>query len=228
MTQQRNQPSGGGSSQGPSVDTARTPVIDPTKNVQDILNAAVKRLDDLRKESVLARNIGLKYLRELIDLRAEYTQKLMDQQAEYTEKLRLAESRRIDAIRSVDVNAVSVASERAAAAATVLANQVQASAETLRALVATTAATQAQAATATATQLSERIASLEKGAYEGIGKGRVIDPQLTEAIAQMNRVGAFLSEKAGGTRSQSVIISYIFATAGVLVAVGSLIFAITK
>jgi hypothetical protein len=89
--------------------------------------------------------------------------------AEFTAQLAVAEAKRIDAIRAVDVNAVSVASDRANAQAAVLANQVAASAETLRSLVAATAATQATQLAQLTTQLTDRLTALEKSQYENKG-----------------------------------------------------------
>ena len=101
--------------------------------------------------------------------------KRIDEQAElragFQVQLNVAEAKRIDAIRAVDVNAVSVANERATAQAAVLANQVAASAETLRSLVAATAATQAQQLGQLTAQLTDRLTALEKAQYENKGSG---------------------------------------------------------
>jgi hypothetical protein len=127
--------------------------LDPTANVTTLVIAAVGRLDDLRRAESSRVN-------EIMILR--------DQHAT---ELRLAESKRIDAIREVDVNAVSVANDRAIAQAAILANQVATSAETLRALVATTAGAQAIQLSALTAQLTDRIALLEKSQYERKGTG---------------------------------------------------------
>src|SRR6185436_3061034 len=94
---------------------------DPTYNVLQTVNAAVQRLNDLA-EAEKERN------REVMRL----NEKVLDLHISYGEKLSLAESKRIDAIRAVDVAAVAIASERQVQQASVLANQVSASAETLR------------------------------------------------------------------------------------------------
>jgi hypothetical protein len=104
---------------------------------------ALKRLDDLRMAETGRVN-------ELMELRDEH----------YKE-LRLAEAKRLDAIRLVDVNALSVANERSVQQAAILATQVASSAEMLRLLVASTAATQAQQLS----QMVDRIALLEKSQY---------------------------------------------------------------
>ena len=108
---------------GPGVDRQGRNVVDPSQNVLDLVDAAVKRLDDLRVVEVTHR-------REL-DKQRNY----------YEEKLRLAESMRIDAIRAVDVGNVNRAAEVQAAAAGVLAAQLVATQEQSRSQVAAVAGT---------------------------------------------------------------------------------------
>ena len=126
---------------------------DPSDNVKGLLTAYTERADRLREAE-----------QQRID-------ELMALQAVHSTQLREAEAKRIDAIRAVDINAVSVANERATAQAAVLANQVSASAETLRALVASAATTQATQLQQLTTQLTDRIALLEKAQYESKGSG---------------------------------------------------------
>jgi hypothetical protein len=121
--------------------------------LKELLRAEIKRIDgDIKAES--------QRLNEQMNIRAEHNI-----------QLGVAEAKRIDAIRAVDVNAVSVANERATAQAAVLANQVAASAETLRSLVAATANTQAQQLVQLTTQLTDRLTALEKSQYENKGSG---------------------------------------------------------
>lgn len=136
---------------------------DPTHNVLQLVEAAVKRLDDLGKAERKRHKQVTALNKEILNLHVAYS-----------EKLSVAESKRIDAIRAVDVGAVAIASERATQQATVLANQVAASAETLRTLVATTAGTVAAQLHSVSSQLADRIALLEKSQYEnkGTGQGR--------------------------------------------------------
>jgi hypothetical protein len=102
---------------GPGVDRYGQPVIDPTRNVLDLVSAAIQRQDDLRAAEQ-------SHVRELLDIRFGYEEKLRDK-----------ESARIDAIRAVDVGAVSRAAEVSATQATTLATAQQASADALRAQV---------------------------------------------------------------------------------------------
>lgn len=126
---------------GPAVDRAGDPVIDPTRNVLDLVAAAIQRQDDLR-------DLTVTHIKEMAELRAEYE-----------DKLRKAETARIDAIRAVDVGAVNRAAEVAALQATTLASQVATVAETLRTQVAA-------AATASTTALAAALEPIQKDVTE--------------------------------------------------------------
>jgi uncharacterized protein YnzC (UPF0291/DUF896 family) len=139
-----------------------TEKLDPTDNVRELITLNSERSDALRVAEQQRVN-------ELMAAERKRVDEQMILRAEYDEKLRSAEGKRIDAIRAVDVNAVSVANERAGVQAQVLAAQVAQSAETLRSLVAATAATQAQQLSTLTSQLTDRLASLEKSQYEHKG-----------------------------------------------------------
>jgi len=94
------------------------PVIDPTQNVLDLVEAAVQRLDDLREAEAA-------HQREVSRLHAEHAR-----------ELRLIEKDRLDAIRAVDVGAVQRAAEVQATQAGALAAQVVATADAFRASLA--------------------------------------------------------------------------------------------
>lgn len=137
---------------GMGVDRSGGPVVDPTENVKDILEAAVKRQDDLRASESF-------HIRELMGLRADYE-----------EKLRTAESERIDAIRAVDVGAVNRASDVQAAAAQALATQVTASADAMRNQVAAAAQAAAESLVTALLPLQTAIAELRQVQYEQAGQ----------------------------------------------------------
>ena len=172
------------------------PSIDPTANVLSLVEAAVHRLDDLRAAQKTR-------IDDLIAAEFRRIDQLATIRSEYSEKLSIAEAKRIDAIRAVDVNAVAVASERQAAQAIVLANQVAASADALRALVASTAATMAQATAALTTQFNERIGTLEKSSYEGKGRQAYSDPAMAELIAEMRKISTVQSQAGGKSEGLS-------------------------
>jgi hypothetical protein len=142
-------------SPGPAVDRAGNPVVDPTKNVLDLVRAAIQRQDDLR-------SIESNHIREMAGLRSDFESRLReadrrqaDLRAGYEEKLRQQESARIDAIRAVDVGAVTRAAEVSATQAATLATQQQASADALRGQVE-------QARIATADALAQALAPITK------------------------------------------------------------------
>lgn len=171
---------------GLATDSSGGQVIDPTQNVLDLVKAGNQRQDDLREASdrFTASEIG--HVKEMAALRSEYTNKLAE-----------AEAKRIDAIRAVDVNAVAVASERQAAAATVLANQVAQSADALRTLVATTATAMAEQQRQSLTQITDRLTVVERSQYEGRGKQLVADPQMEKLAMLVEHLATANSTRTG-------------------------------
>ena len=144
---------------GLGVDWAGNSVMDPTANVIANLEAAVKRLDDLR----VADNKRLDDLRSMREL---YEGLLR----EAAGKLSEAESARIDAIRAVDVGAVNRAAEVAAQQQTVLAAQVATSAEALRNQAQAAATVQAANLAAALEPMKNDIADLRRAQYEAQGQ----------------------------------------------------------
>jgi hypothetical protein len=94
---------------------------DPTKNVLDLVNAAIARVDDLRESET-------RHHAEVARLLVERVEGMMK-----------AEANRIDAIRAVDVDAVQKAAAAMATQANNLATQQVQSAEALRTQVSETA-----------------------------------------------------------------------------------------
>jgi hypothetical protein len=157
------------SSSGPSVDRYGVPVADPTANVLGLVNAAIRRQDDLR-------GLEAQHLRELANLRAHYD-----------ERLREAETARINAIRAVDVGAVNRAAEVSATQAQTLASQVTVSAETLRTQVAAAATAASTALSAALEPIQKDIADLRRAQYEAQGqKTQVVETRDTSAAKTMN------------------------------------------
>jgi tetrahydromethanopterin S-methyltransferase subunit G len=144
---------------------------DPTENVMKLVQETITRLDDLRKAESLR-------IDQFMQGESRRITETMNLRANYEDKLTVAEAKRIDAIRAVDVAAVSIANDKANTQASILANQLTTSAETLRSLVQTTAAAQAQNSQQLVNQLTDRLATLgdrvsatEKNQYEKAGSG---------------------------------------------------------
>jgi hypothetical protein len=166
-----------GTEAGPGVDAQGRPVIDPTRNVLDLVAAAIQRQDDLRKADA-------EHIRESTKLRAVYE-----------DKLRAAETARIDAIRAVDVGAVQRAAEVSAQQASTLAAQVANSAEALRTQVQAAATAAEQKLSAALEPIQKDIADLRRAQYEAQGQ----KTQVIETHAQTADV------RGGGTLLTAVL-----------------------
>lgn len=197
---------------GLPVDAGGNPTIDPTENVISLVEAANLRQDDLRQASDKYNDAQIDHMKEIIRLRAEFDARLHVA----NEKSDLAESKRIDAIRAVDVGAVAIASEKAAATATVLANQVQQSADSLRTLVATTAAAATNQQNQLFNQFNERLTSLERSQSEGKGKGSVTDPQLVTIMEELKNLNKSANQSAGRVAERKDYTGYIIAAISII------------
>jgi hypothetical protein len=219
---------------GIPVDAAGGPTIDPTANVISLSAASNVRQDDLRAaanelvqmqfrlhEKIAQMREGAAKEREAAakELAAAETRHVNEQlalRASYEGELRHAEAGRIDAIRAVDVNAVAVASQRAADAATVLQNNVTTSAETLRTLVASAATTTATTLQQLIGGLSTRITTLEQGSYQAQGKQSYSDPAFVELLTEVKQLRE--AARQGTGRNEGISTSWaIFIAAATLV-----------
>lgn len=178
-----------------------SPFSDPTYNVNQLVNSEVRHLHE-----VIALN------KEILNLHIVYS-----------EKLSLAESKRIDAIRAVDVGAVALDKERNVQQASVLSTQVSQSAETLRNLVGVTAAATATQFQQVINPIIERISLLEKAQYEGIGKGRVTDPMMSELLAEVKSLSATRSVSTGKSLGIGQMVALIMGAATLIGIIGGLV-----
>ena len=177
---------------------------DPTENVQNLLKEAIKRQDDLRAAETRRVDNESK-------LRAEYNKELDDKEAS-----------RLNSIRQVDVLNQASAAKSALDAIQALASTTTVNADNIRnALNATTtqlakqttdlATTLAAQNTATANELSTRIAALEKASAEGVGKERVVDPITAELLREVKSLRDSRSEVSGKSQGISQFIGWILA-----------------
>jgi hypothetical protein len=133
---------------------------DPTKNVLDLVNAAIARVDDLRESET-------RHQREVARLLTDRVESMMG-----------AESHRIDAIRAVDVDAVQKASMAATAQAATLAAQVSQAAEAMRTQVGATATAATVALAAALEPIIKDVAELRRAQYEAQGqKTQIVETQ---------------------------------------------------
>jgi hypothetical protein len=198
--------------EGLPVDKYGGQTIDPTKNVFDLVTAAVMRIDDLRDAET-------KRVDEKIETEKQHTREIMQLRAVHEKDLRLAEAKRIDAIRVVDVNAVAASQTNATNQAAVLAQQVTTTADTLRNLVATTASATSTQLDLLTKQMTDRIAALEKTQYEGSGKEKVTDPIMQQLLQEMKNTKEAVSEGKAKSQGMSAIIGYIVLGLGALLTI---------
>ena len=207
-----------------------SPNIDPTANVIALTKAEGRRQDDLRAANEYLSQARYDHLLEIGGLRSTYDRLIADAEtrrvnematlrADFSDKLAVAEKQRIDAIRAVDVNAVAVASQRAVDQASVLANQVAASAEALRTLVASTASTVAVSLQQLSTTLSTRLTTLEQAGYQAAGKSSYSDPAFAELLAEVKQLRDSNRSLGGRTVGISQSWGVFLGAAGLLISV---------
>jgi cobalamin biosynthesis Mg chelatase CobN len=175
-----NSPHSGGS-EGPSTDRYNDPVIDPTKNVLQLVEAAMKRVDDLSTAMVRRQD-------DLREAASRHSSEMAALRAEYQAELRQAETERINAIRAVDVAAVQQASSVQETRATALAAQVAASAEAMRNQVQAAATAAATSLAAALEPVQKDIADLRRAQYEAQG----VKAQTTDARAGVSNATAII------------------------------------
>jgi TolA-binding protein len=187
---------------GLPVDKYGGQTVDPTRNVLDLVQAAVKRLDDLREQAE-------KYQKEISDLRATHEN-----------ELRIADVKLSEAIRTVDREDVN---KTAAVAQTAIANLAKQTTD-----LATTLAKQVtDAATATEARFStfqsdtnKRLSALELASSERVGKGLVADPQVEAVRAAVEKLTAAQQSGEGKSSGQSNLWTMIIA-GGILLVTGA-------
>lgn len=125
---------------------------------------------------------------------AQNVEKQMTIHFDYIDKITDLEAKRIDALTS----AVALVSEKNIAQTTVLTNEVTASAEALRSLIASTNIAVTQQLAEISTQLTIRIALLEKKQYENEGRSLISVPLMMMISAITGGVVVFIIERLMG------------------------------
>lgn len=199
---------------GPGVDARGTPVVDPTQNVLDLVEAAIKRQDDLR-------SADSHHIRELMAVRASYEDKLRDadrreadQRAGYEDRLSAKETQRLDAIRAVDVATGAAASVAAEARATTLAAAQQASAEVLRNLNEQARITTAEALEARVAPLVKAVEDLRQTQYQQQGEKSSKTETSTDARDAIAIEAARIQAAAQRTQVYALIVAALILAIG--------------
>ena len=201
--------------------------IDPTKNVLDLVEAAVKRLDDmsaLRERLTTEKVDGLR--RALKD--GERVAKL---RARHQRELDKAESERLNAIRQVDREDVAKTTAATAALATTLAAQTTTLASTLRNQVDTVAAAAEVRFNSIGQDLTKRLSAVELALSEGKGRQIVVDPQmekLTTLVELLAKNQATVTGKGEGINLAWVVMLGVVSFLGGLIVIGTFVFITTQ
>jgi hypothetical protein len=171
-----------GTSTGLGVDATGGPVIDPSKNVLDLVRAEAQRQNDLRAASeLLARErqdfvrremeVRQDFVRREMEIREDFRKRIAVLRAEHQEKDLASEARRTDALRELDRSEVRTSNDRHQAAVDTLAKTTAAMAETLRTSDENTAKNLAAQAEVIRRELDSRITAVERVQAAGAGRG---------------------------------------------------------
>lgn len=159
----------------PPIQPDQISPYDPSKNVLDLVDAAVRRLDDLHNAE------------------AVWVERLRNSDLVRLDQLRAAEIRRVDELMELNTEfsdkmakALDAANEKAAQRASVLA-QHQAVAASLASQTATQFTEQIRSLDKA---LTDRLMSLERAQYESKGRSALSDPLLEQLAVQMRQIAA--------------------------------------
>lgn len=191
-------------------------MVDPTKNVLDLVEAAIRRQDDLRKAEAEKVGIQIAQALKLMDFQDAHIKEVAALSRAYEEQLRVAESKRVDTVRTMDAAAVQEQNRKATETATTLASNVNTSAEALRALVSTTTSAQNAASQQVINTLNARIAVLEQASYTSAGKATYVDPQITMIITEIRSLNAAQSAAGGKEQGAATTWAAVSGIAGLL------------
>jgi hypothetical protein len=198
------------------------PVIDPTKNVLDLTNAANKRQDDLREmhNRFLEAEFGrleetVKRVEQVSDLRAEHAREVNQIHQRHDREIHKMEQDKLAAFRASDEMARITEANRSLAA-------IQVVERTLNSTATALASQNAE----NNVEVNRRLAALEKSSYEGAGKQAVADPALAEIISEFKalRLSVVGQQSQGSGQSEGVdkTIKYIVIALAALVSLMTL------
>lgn len=156
-------------------------------------DGAERRQDDLRELTNAHNDVRFQHLREMAQLRAEHGREMA-----------LMESNRLNSIREVDALAVNTAAS---------------SAESLRAVIATTAAQ----LSVTVAAVTERVALLEKSSYMGVGRQTVNDPLIEQLFQEVRGLKTSGTMHTGQTQGVGMSVAVVVQIISSLASIGALI-----
>jgi hypothetical protein len=214
------------------IDRSGGPTVDPTENVKALNAASDERQSDLA--AAFQDYVALLDRRQ-DDLRKadiEHLEKVANLRASYEKELREKETQRIDAINLNNSAAVQAAAEVQRAQASLLANQVATTGETLRAQVASVASAQEQRLTTILEPITKAIESLRQTQYEQQGKNTAATDPVLQAIRDLQlsqgaQAGAHTATTENRQQSNWSI-GALISLVGVLISLAALVVVLVK
>ena len=163
---------------GIGVDAYGGAVIDPTKNVLDLTDAANRRQDDLREmynrfieASIQRLEETVRRVEQLSELRADHAREIGAIHQSHDREIHKMEQDKLAAFRASDEAARITEADRSLAA-------IQVVERTLNSTATALASQNAE----NNVEVNRRLAALEKSSYEGVGKGAGTKNTVTYAI----------------------------------------------
>jgi len=165
------------------------PVIDPTKNVLDLTDAANKRQDDLREmynrfieASIQRLDETVRRVEQVSELRAEHAREISLVHQAHDREIHKMEQDKLAAFRASDEMARITEANRSLAA-------IQVVERTLNSTATALASQNAE----NNVEVNRRLAALEKSSYEGAGKGTGARSTVTYVVLAVGMVMSLIT-----------------------------------
>jgi hypothetical protein len=172
-------------SPGAATDAMGQAVLDPTRNVLGIVEAAVTRLNDLAAAE-------REHSRQMADARHLHTMQIIERDREHAKELRELETARLDAVRGVDVAAVQTAAVAAENRAAALGAQVAAAAEAVRSAGEVTRNATTELISSTVKPLADAIAVIQQWMNQQTGqRAQVVETRESHGERRLNLGSVF-------------------------------------
>jgi len=225
MVNDGGKPPASGGKSGIPVDASGRPTVDPTKNVLDLVAAAISRQDDLRDLEIKR----LDALREIqvirIDSLREAESKLQHTINDFQIRLTMAETRRIDDLavlrQTYDVRAADNLSVQVKTTSDLISTQLDKQTGALSQQIRDGNDAFTGQIRSITESLGARIADLEKFRWEVGGRTSVTDPAALQTAAALAKLTG--TKEEGRSSVWAAIISIIVATASVAGVIGFII-----
>lgn len=221
-------------------------VIDPTKNVESLVESQSKAQRDLRKADNRYYDMVMKNLRNESQAGRIHLAEMATLRAEFWKDVRHSDLAVAAQTRLVDVGGQAASAASIATAVVALQNATDRNNEASRVAATNLASTLATQVTDSATgiqsqtqasnaAMEKRISDLEKVSNTGVGRQGVLDPQMSMLIEKMDKLiptvatsGGLVQGKSEGISAVTAAILGMVAVLGLLLGAGTFIYEVTR